>query len=380
VSPLHKSRTLLGPLLGALVCTLALAWAATASAASREPLAASYAALEGGSGTVSHSAKPDPRALRALQSGAQRAGGSDQVAVSSTYYGPTEMAEVASVIRRLAHGPELGRLSVYLATAAEIEQVCGAAVVACYVPSRMEMVVSGEGHGGNGVPREFTIAHEYGHHIANSQRADLGAPQASGTIRWATYERVCQFTRADELFPGDQSGHYWENPDEAFAESYAHLNEPSARVSWQYTPLLEPTTASLTKIRADVTRPWSGPVSTTWRDSVAAPPTPIARRTQGSGRAGLTSAAAVGEPSWIASRQVKTPLDGDVSVHLQASSEADLAVILRDAESDRVLARGRTGRGGAADLGYANCGRDSLRLEVRAVDGAGTFEATVAKP
>jgi hypothetical protein len=377
----HKpsTRTRFAALAGAALASLALT--ASASAASREPMAAALAALNGAGETAAASTQPDARALRAIESGAPRVGGSEAVTVSSTYYGPEQMGEVAAILRRLDHGPELERLTVYLATAAEIEQVCGATVVACYVPGRMEMVVSGEDRAIAGVPRDFAIAHEYGHHIANTQQGDLQAPLGAGTIRWATYERVCQFTRAHELFPGDQGAHYWEDPEEAFAESYAHLNEPDAGVSWQYTPLLAPTTASLTKIRADVARPWTGPTSAVWADSVTAPPASAGRRQViGGPMAGIAGAAAVGQPSWVSTRLVRTPLDGRVSIHLQASAGADYAVILRDVGSGRPLSRARSGEGGATDISYGNCGRDSLLLEIRSLHGAGTFEATVVKP
>jgi hypothetical protein len=354
---------------------------ATASAATREPMSVALAALHGSEMPAGSEAQPDSRALRALESGAQRVAGGGEVKVSSTYYGPEQMAEVAAILRGLDHGPELAQLSVYLATPAEIEEVCGATVVACYVPARMEMVVSGEDRAIAGVPRDFAIAHEYGHHIANVQHGDLKAPLEAGTIRWATYERVCQFTRSSDLYPGDQGNHYWENPEEAFAESYAHLNEPDTGVSWQYTPLLQPTTASLTKISADVARPWSGPTTTAWADSTTAPPAAAGpRRVTGSARSGIVSAVAVGEPSWVATRLVRTPLDGQVSVHLQAPAEADYAVSLRDSESGPVLASASTGPSGATDIAYANCGHDSLLLEVRSLTGAGTFEATVVKP
>lgn len=364
----------------ALLALFALVFATTASAASREPMSVALAELHGSAMPTGSEAQPDPRALRALESSAQRPGVSDEVRISSTYYDAEQMSEVVAILRALDHGPELGQLSVYLATADEIEQVCGASVLACYVPARMEMVVSGEDRAIAGVPRDFAIAHEYGHHIANVQRGDLEAPLGAGTIRWATYERVCQFTRSRKLYPGDQGNHYWENPEEAFAESYAHLNEPDARVSWQYTPLLQPTTASLTKISADVSRPWTGPVSESWTDSVGEPPAAQSRLVTGSPQAGLVSAIAVGQPSWVASRLIRTALDGRVGVHLQAPTGADFAVLLRDSGSGNVLSRASTGEGGATDISYDNCGHDSLLLEVRSLHGAGSFEATVVKP
>jgi hypothetical protein len=344
-------------------------------------MSVALAELHGSEMPAGSGERPDARALRALESSAQRPSVSNEVRISSTYYGAEQMAEVVAVLGGLDHGPELGQLSVYLATAAEIEQVCGATVVACYVPARMEMVVSGEDRAIAGVPRDFAIAHEYGHHIANVQRGDLEAPLEAGTIRWATYERVCQFTRAHKLFPGDQGVHYWEDPEEAFAESYAHLNEPDARVSWQYTSLLQPTTASLTKISADVARPWTGPTTAAWNDSTTAPPaTTAARRVTGSSQAGVVSAIAVGQPSWVGSRLVHTPLDGRVGVHIQASAGADYAVLLRDSGNGEVLSRASTEEGVATDISYGNCGHDSLLLEVRGLHGAGSFEATVVKP
>ena len=166
----------------------------------------------------------------------------------------------------------MSTLNVYVATPAEIREACGSTVVACYVPSEATMVVSGIDRPVAGVPRDFAIAHEYGHHIANSRQSSALPALEAGTIRWATYERVCQLTRAGKLFPGNQGAHYWEDPEEAFAQSYANLNRPTAGVSWQYTALLRPTAASLAKIHADVSRPWSGPVTSTWSSSVAPQP------------------------------------------------------------------------------------------------------------
>jgi hypothetical protein len=327
-------------------------------------------------------ARPDAGALAAAQRNrARHFDSGEQVQISSTYYGPEEMAPIAATLRRLDHGPELAQLSVYVATPTEIAEICGATVVACYVPSRLEMVVSGIDRPVAGVPRDFAIAHEYGHHIANTQGGGLFAAIDVGTMRWATYERVCQFTRARKLYPGNQGAHYWEDPEEAFAESYAHLSEPDARVSWQYTPLLQPTTASLAKIHADITRPWSGPVTTTLGGSLAEPTAAVpAHRVAGAGRAGIDSATSVGPPPWVAQRPISTPLDGQVSVSLQAPAGADYAISLHASEGGPVLSRASTGDGGSAEITYGNCGHPSLQLQVRSLHGSGPFRATVVKP
>jgi hypothetical protein len=366
---------------GALVLLALLP--AIGSAATREPLSVARAALQDPSGATDSSVRPDAAALAATQRNRALhydAGAQEVKKISSTYYGAEAMAPILATLRGLDHGPELAQLSVYVATPEEIVEICGATVVACYVPSRMEMVVSGVDAPVAGVPRDFAIAHEYGHHIANSQHGDLFSSIDVGTIRWATYERVCQFTRAHQLFPGNQGNHYWEDPEEAFAESYAHLTDPAARVSWQYTPLLQPTTTSLAKIQVDLAKPWTGPTTSALGGTLAAPSAGPAHRIAGSARSGIDSATVVGPPPWIAWRQIQTPLDGNVSVSLQAPAGADYAFALRDGEGGRVLATATTGEGGSAEISYGNCGHDSLQLEVRSLHGSGPFRATVVKP
>ncbi|MBK5219995.1 MAG: hypothetical protein JJE35_09450, partial [Thermoleophilia bacterium] len=261
---------------------------AAAGAATREPLTASSTRSEQGNFFPDAAGSPSARALTAAQRGAAELAG-EQFRISSSAYGPEVTEPIAATLRGLEHGPELALLSVYVATPDEIASICGATVIACYLPDQMEMVVSGVDRAIAGVPREFAIAHEYGHHIVNTQRSDLSPAIESGTIRWATYERVCQFTRARKLYPGDQGSHYWQNPEEAFAQSYAHLNDPASRVSWQYTSLLRPSATSLAKIEADVTRPWQGPVSSTLAGNLAAPaPSHAAPAATGSGPVSYT--------------------------------------------------------------------------------------------
>jgi hypothetical protein len=301
--------------------------------------------------------------------------------ISSDRFGPAAVESVAAVLRSLDHGPELAELSVFVATPEEIGEICGASVLACYFPSAEEIVVSGVDRPLDGVPRDFAIAHEYGHHVANSRAGGALPAIEAGTARWATYERVCQLARRGRLFPGDQGGHYWQDPGEAFAQSYARLNRPDARVGWQYTPLLRPTAAALAKIHADVARPWSGPVETSWGATLSAPPEessfPAGVR---SGAVGIDAARAVGDPPWRASHLIRTPLDGPVSVSLQAPAGADLSLSLRDPVTGRTLARAATGPDGSARLAYSNCGHAALRLEVSATGGPVAFRAAIVRP
>jgi hypothetical protein len=372
-------------------CALAVAGAVlaalapTAVAATREPLGRALAQTRARASALGPASRPDPVALRAItrESSRRFAAAGSEFAISSDSYGPADVASVAEALRSLDHGPEMATISVFVATPEEIRATCGATVVACYVPSQRQMVVSGVDRPVAGVPRDFAIAHEYGHHIANSEAGGAFPAIDAGTIRWATYERVCQLTRSGRLFPGNQGAHYWEDPEEAFAQSYAHLADPSARVSWQYTPLLQPTMTSLAKIHADVADPWTGPVTLSWGGSVAGPPaTGAAASLSGNGSAtySIGPAHVAGIPPWVDSRLVRTPLDGPVTVALQSSPAAPLAVTLRDPRDSRVLSHAVTGPGGDTNLGYANCGHASLRLEVRSIAGPADFQASISRP
>jgi len=350
-----------GQALGALALLAAgltlAAQTVSASAATREPLARiihppRIAAFGYGRPRL----RPDARALRAMARASSRrfAGAGGELQITSSHYGPAAIASVARTLRSLDHGPEMSTLSVYVATPAEIRRTCGAGVVACYVPGESKMVVSGVDRPVAGVPRAFAIAHEYGHHIANSETADAQPALEAGTIRWATYERVCQLTRAGRLYPGNQGAHYWEDPEEAFAQSFADLNRPAAGVSWQYTPLLQPTSAALAKIHADIAHPWSGPLTRTW----SAAPTP-------------------GSP---VTRRIRTPLDGKVSIALQSAPGAALRLTLRDPERNRVVAHAATNPEGTASLSYDNCGHPAFTLEVRGATRPTGFQAAITRP
>jgi len=378
----HRTARLLATLsLGATA--LALPAPASAAAATREPL---RDALEGAGRPLRASdsaVELHPAALRSMvrRTARRYASAASEFRVASDRYGPAEVESVAAVLRSLDHGPEMARLSVFVATPEELGEACGAEVLACYFPSVDEMVVSGVDRPVDGVPRDFAIAHEYGHHVANTRPGAALPAIEAGTPRWATYERVCQLTRRGRLHPGDQGAHYWQDPEEAFAQSYARLNRPDDRVGWQYTPLLRPTAAALAKIHADVARPWAGPVERSWGAAVGAPPAPgEAAAGVRAGPVGVGAGQALGGPPPVASRLVRTPLDGAITVSLQAPEGAGLALALRDPEHGRVLARAATGPEGAARLSYSNCGHAALRLEVRSTAGPASFRATIARP
>jgi hypothetical protein len=378
VRRIGKARVPLATFVAVCVCACACA-ASGAAAASREPVSVLNAALNGEG--VELSAPSSAGAAARVTARASAATTATLPSVSSTAYGADRTEAVARILSGLDHGPELASQHVFVATPEEVAGRCGEEVIACYFPGATEMVVSGSGGARGGVPREFAIAHEYGHAIADSQSSPIGSAMDTGTIRWATYERVCQLSRAGVLFPGNQGGHYWQDPEEAFAETYAQLADPSASVPWQFSQYLAPTAASLAKVRADVARPWSAPTTKSWDASVSAPAAPPHPRTWGDGHAAISSARSLGPPSGTTTETLPTPLDGEVTVSLAAASSTPLAVRLVDPETGRTLARGATDATGAADLTFQNCGHESLEVQVRNLGGAPTsFEAHLTRP
>ena len=346
-------RSLSSLLAVALAAALAALAAAPAGAGTREPLRTAFDATPQRALAFGSSAPARQGRLRAIARSARRQPATGpEPAISSSHFGAAAIASVAATLRSLAHGPELAELETYVATAGELRSACGGTALACYLPAERRMVVSGVDRRFAGVPRDFAIAHEYGHHIAAADPVGAGAAVAAGTLRWATYERVCQLSRRGRLFPGNQGAHYWEDPEEAFAQAYAHLNRPAARISWQYSTLLRPTPGSLAKIQADVARPRQGPVASTWTATAAG--------------------------SLV--RRIRTPLDGPVAVSLRAQPGTGLVALLREPGRGRVVAHAATAPDGSAELSHRNCGAAALELEVRARSAPVRFQATIARP
>jgi hypothetical protein len=311
--------------------------------------------------------------------------GGQHVTISSNAYSTADMQSIADVLGGLVHGDEMNSLSVYLAAPSELGQICGPGALACYAPSQSEMIVSGVDGSAYGVPRDYTIAHEYGHHIANNR---LNAPWSgleTGAKRWATYSHVCEGVRDGSLVPGDEGDRYWDNPGEGFAEANAHLNFPAVSVPWGYNAMLRPSQPALAKLRADITTPWTEPATVTWNGSLWA-----------------------GRPH-PADRRFSIPLDGDVDITLTGpvGSNYDLYVLgerlpvsrhvrerLRRLKHRhgrhhhhhrkprlrrRVVSRAASS-GSNEQIQMQLCGRSSIQLEVRRRSGSGPFSVSVTRP
>jgi hypothetical protein len=363
----------------ALCCLAVLP--ASAGAATRAPLAETSAlSLAAPTAQFPDSLVSGHRALMRSSAGPSETTfpvvGGQHVTMSSSYYSTDQEQSIANVLGGLVHGDEMNSLSVYVASPDEITSICGQGALACYAPSVSQMIVSGADGSSYGVPRDYTIAHEYGHHIANNRDDAPWSALESGAKRWATYEHVCQGTRDGRLFPGDEDSHYWDNPGEAFAETNAHLDFPGVTVPWGYSELLQPSQTSMARLRADITSPWTGPATVSWNGSLWP-----GRRNP-------------------AEHTFSTPLDGQVQIQLSGPAGANYDLYLLGPKVNaerrqhnrhsrrhhrkprlrrRVIQRAATG-GSSEELNLSVCGQSSIQVEVRRISGSGPFSVSVTRP
>ena len=274
-----------------------------------------------------------------------------EVQVSSDY--PADFDADQALVDFLGsrvHGQELSSLRVYVGTPAEIQTICGGPrAVACYAIDQQRMFVPGERV--HGVPVEYALTHEYGHHVAGWRDNNPWDAIDWGAKHWASEMRVCTHVARGRLFPGNQGEHYLEDPGEGFADGFAHLHYEDA--PWQFSPLLRPTSEALAAIRRDVLRPWTGPRSRTFR-----------------GRLGLGRSPR--------SFKLRLTLDGDMSIRLRAARGVSAEV---EVDAGR-FATGQTLRGGGG-FGIEWCRRqenEKVTLTVRRREGSGPFALKVSYP
>ena len=294
------------------------------------------------------------RHLRARSSSVAREyedgdGHSVSVEVSRSYRNRPGVARgLVEFLGTLLHGDEMDRLSATVATPAEIRYLCGAGALACYSPTVEQMVVSGEDAAPGEPPREFVIAHEYGHHVATNRSNRPWSALDRGTKRWSTHEGICRGIKRREIRPSD----YFENPGEAFAEAYAFYHYPDV-IRWQWE-IARPDAAALDAILADVSFPWTRRTSVEWSGEL-----------DRSDRRDVT--------------RVETPLDGRLKVKLDGPRGADFDLALLAARRGRVLDRAG-GPGPDHTIRHTVCSRRAVRVAVIRDRGHGAFEVTAARP
>jgi hypothetical protein len=264
----------------------------------------------------------------------------------------------ADFLGTLIHGSEIDLVTVQMDTPDQLAYDCGFGAQACYFSGDNRIVISGDSEPGpDGATRNFVLAHEYGHHVAQHRR--MPAPFSSaidwGTERWASRENVCLGRRHGVYFPGDEGDHYYEDPGEAFAESFAFNRFPNAHLRWEYTPTLKPTARSFAMVRRDVLRPWRR------RHTVD-----FVGRLPAAGHA-------------TAVRSVATPLDGRVSARLAGRGASGFELILRSRRGRRLRASSPVGPG--RPVSVTACGQKRLKAAVRRVHPSpGPFRLVVKRP
>jgi hypothetical protein len=249
---------------------------------------------------------------------------------------------IATFLGTLPHGDEMNLLNVDLEPAVELASTCGSeAAQACYFPIEDLMIINGnDTTAADGADRNFVIAHEYGHHLANHRDNPPFNPAIDfGPKYWASQMRVCQGVRSGALAPGDQGGRYRENPGEAFAEAFAFNHFPAAPVQWAWTPSLRPNAGAFSAIQQDALDPWTGRATERRRGRFAS------RR-----RRRVTKA-------------FSTAQDGLLTLILAGPDRADMSLRLRNSDG-RLLERS-DGIGSHEQLSYTICGERSLRVVVK---------------
>jgi hypothetical protein len=257
-----------------LAITAALAVGTTTHAADRATLKQlSVAGLGQGTGPVRSRVLTKGSRHLAAQPGAWggvytgKNGG--HVTIYSSRYYPVDPAvnqAAADFVDGLVHGAEISGVKIYFAPPDEVGILCYSKEVdGCYFPATGEIITLGEDTQWSTV--EEVVAHEYGHHVANNRINDPWPAIAYGTKRWATYESICAKEAAGATFPGDEGEHYLQNPGEAFAESFMHLNEVKLgmpETPWFYDPALAPDAGALAAIEQDVLKPWKEDAIRRW--------------------------------------------------------------------------------------------------------------------
>jgi hypothetical protein len=263
----------------------------------------------------------------------------------------------AEFLTGLTHGPEITRLSAYLGTIAEIEDICGRQALGCY--GRNEMVAIGEPALQDASPEEI-VRHEYGHHIAFHR---LNAPWAAidwGPKRWATAANVCARAARKEVYPGDEGQYYALNPGEAWAETYRLMDERKAGIttaSWQIVDRsFFPSEQAVQAAELDVVQPWTK-ASTTGFTRV------FGKRTR--------------KVWWI---RVSTPLDGDLRVTATMPRGGTAEVALVSANRTTVLRRAQWVSQRVRRIEGSVCGQRSLFVRVTQSGALGRVRVSVMAP
>jgi hypothetical protein len=272
---------------------------------------------------------------------------------------PTFNQRWADFVASLPHGPEISTVTIYLAPLDQVGTVCGMHTLGCYSPEDRVIFASDEDVPGRATVQSI-LAHEYGHHIANSRQNPPWSAEDYGTKRWATYENVCAKARTEKLFPGDEGEHYKLNSGELFAETYRVYVEQKLGLPaspWLAVDAgLQPDAPALELLAQDVADPWEGPTVTT--------------------RSGDFRAYA-GDARTI---RFGAPLDGVITLTLKAPPGAAFDARLFDTTGRKLLAQTTPGARPVKTIRYVACGERAFELRVLRKHGFGSFTLQLSRP
>jgi hypothetical protein len=253
---------------------------------------------------------------------------------------PTLQQKWADFLTSLVHGPEISTVAIHMEPLSEVQRFCGASAAACYSP-KLHVIYAPGDNPDSQTTAEGVLAHEYGHHVANSRANPPFASVDYGTKRWSTYENVCSKANTGALFPGaEDSDHYKLNPGEAFAETYRLLNEQKLGIGiepWNIvSTVLYPDETALSLLEQDVTNPWTA--NTVEQVSGGTLTSKVRTRT-------LT---------------IATPLDGTLSFSPRQTGKATVAISLLS--NGKTLASGKLAAPTARALSTTICGERAFTV------------------
>ncbi len=245
---------------------------------------------------------------------------------------------IAAFLGQLPHSNEMNLLTVdeVNPTLGEMTTYCGDTnALSCYFPDENRMVISGHDvTASDNATRDYVLAHEYGHHIANHRN---NAPFANPAIdwgpkRWASFAGVCKGVGDGRYVPGDENQRYYDNPGEAWAESFAKNAFPTLQVPWEWPNFPDPhLPGGFAAIQRDALDPWSGAVADKRRGRF-----PRRRRPRKK------------------VKRFQTPSDGDFTLRLRGPDRANLDLRLRG--PDNTLVGDSNGPGSREQLSFHVCG------------------------
>jgi hypothetical protein len=337
---------------------LAASGAALSSTSSASNALPAYArSLDGQTGV----SRIDARARTAIawRGGAITATTGEVVNVFVSDLLPTETPEKwAEFLVGLTHGPELALITTRLATLDEVQQLCGAQALGCYI--RNEMIALGEPTIDSGSTPEEVVRHEYGHHVAFHRANPPWRTIDWGPKNWASTAGVCARVSRGEAFPGSEGSNYALNPGEAWAETYRLMDERKDGVTTATWNIISrsffPDETALAAAERDVLTPWTANRQVVHRRV-------FGKRTK--------------KVWWI---PVQTPLDGELTLSATLPRNALHEVALVAPNRRTVLRRAQWVGQRVKRTAATVCGQRSLFVRVTQSGGLGRVTVTATAP